>query len=125
MYVLIYDGECNLCSSFIRFVIWSNKNPHLFITDFNSNWTKENIRVDPNVDTMIFISNDEKYIYSDSIIHLLTTANKLFYPLVLGKLVPRNVRDAVYRIIARNRRKLFQKKTCPLPSQTEKKMFLN
>ncbi|WP_411213796.1 thiol-disulfide oxidoreductase DCC family protein [Terribacillus saccharophilus] len=123
--MLIYDGECNLCSNFIRFVIRINKNPRLFITDFNSNWTKENIHVDPNVDSMIFISNDERYIYSDSIINLLKSANKLFYPLVLAKLIPRTVRDAIYRVIARNRRKLFLKKTCPLPSQTEKRMFLN
>lgn len=125
MYVLIYDGECNLCSSFIRFVIRINKNPHLFITDFNSEWTKENISVDPDVDSMIFITKDEKYLYSDSIINLLTTANKFFCPLVLCKLVPRNLRDAVYRIIARNRRRIFHKHTCPIPSQNEKEMFLN
>ena len=33
--VLIYDGDCNLCSRFINLVVKVNKNDDLYITDFN------------------------------------------------------------------------------------------
>ena len=33
--VLIYDGDCDLCSRFINLVVKVNKNDDLYITDFN------------------------------------------------------------------------------------------
>ncbi|RLL43630.1 DUF393 domain-containing protein [Oceanobacillus piezotolerans] len=125
MPVLIYDGECNMCSSFIRFVVKINRNPELNITDFHSNWTKENVTLDPNVDSMIFITRDEQYIYSNAVIHLLVTANPRFSALLLLKLIPRSVRDTFYKFVARNRRKVFQNKTCPMPSKKAREMFLS
>ncbi|BCC45049.1 hypothetical protein BCJMU02_0358 [Bacillus cereus] len=59
MGILIYDGECNVCSKFIMFIVKINKNPNLNITDFNSNWTKKNIELDVNIDSMIFIANNK------------------------------------------------------------------
>ncbi|GAB3802718.1 thiol-disulfide oxidoreductase DCC family protein [Virgibacillus kimchii] len=126
MKVLIYDGECNMCSKFIRFIVRINKNPELFITDFNSNWTKENVQLNPNIDSMIFITENKEYIYSNSILHLLAGTNNLFKPLLILKLIPRKLRDALYKILAKNRRKILksQSQHCPIPSKKAKKMFL-
>ncbi|GAB6532917.1 hypothetical protein bcgnr5378_31450 [Bacillus cereus] len=124
MGILIYDGECNVCSKFIMFIVKINKNPNLNITDFNSNWTKKNIELDVNIDSMIFIANNKKYIYSDSVIELLCSANKMFMPLKIIKLVPKSCRDRIYKIIAKNRKNIMTNSTCPLPTEKFKSMLL-
>lgn len=125
MSVLIYDGDCNMCSSFIRFIVKINKNPELLITDFNSNWTKNNVELDPNLDSIIFLKKEKKFIYSDAVIYLLATANIWFRPILLLKFIPTCVRNRVYKFVARNRRKVFSNKSCSVPSRKAREMFLS
>lgn len=122
MNILIYDGQCNMCSNFIRFIIKINKNPDVKITDFDSQWSKDNI--DKSIDSMIFFKNDKKYIYSDAIINIIISANRLFLPLVIVKIIPKFIRNSVYKFIAKRRRKIMKNKTCPLPSKEENNIFL-
>lgn len=124
MQILIYDGECNMCSKFIRFIIRVNTNPNLHITDFNSNWTKKNIKLNPNVDSMIFISKGKKHIYSNSIIHLLAETNLFLKPLLGLKLIPKSLRNRAYRILSKNRKNIIKSDSCALPSKKAKNMFL-
>ena len=124
MPVLIYDGECNMCTRFIRFIVYVNRNPNLYITDFNSKWTQKNIQLNSNEDSMIFISKDKKYIYSNSILHLLSETNFLFKPILMLKMIPRPLRDKMYKILAGNRKKVFKSESCPIPSKEVKKIFL-
>lgn len=125
MQVLIYDGECNMCSRFIRFVVKINRNPELFITDFNSEWTKNNVKLEPDVDSMIFLTRDNKFIYSDSIIHLLVSANIGLASLLILKLIPKRLRDSVYKLIALNRKKILSNQSCPIPTRKARDMFLS
>lgn len=124
MEILIYDGECNMCSRFIRFISKVNKNPNLHITDFNSNWTNKNVKLDPSVDSMIFIKKNKKYIYSDSIIELLSSTNRIFIPLKIAKIIPKSCRDRGYKFLAKNRRKILNNNACPLPTDKLKSMYL-
>lgn len=124
MQVLIYDGECNMCSKFIRFIVFINRNPNLYITDFNSNWTNKNVKLNPNIDSMIFISKGKKYIYSNSILHLLSETIFMLKPLLIFKLIPKSIRDKAYKILAKNRRNIIKSDFCPIPSPKAKKMFL-
>jgi predicted DCC family thiol-disulfide oxidoreductase YuxK len=124
MKVLIYDGECNMCSKFVRLVVKLNRNPKLFITDFNSEWTKQNIRMNQSIDSMVFVSGFNKYIYSDAVINLATELDWKFKPVQVFKLVPKVVRDFAYKKVAENRKKLFKNTQCELPSEKFKKMYL-
>ncbi|MBK3497198.1 DUF393 domain-containing protein [Viridibacillus sp. YIM B01967] len=122
MSILIYDGQCNMCSRFIRFIVKINKNPTIKITNFDSQWSKDNI--DKSIDSMIFFENNKKYIYSDAVINILISANRLFLPLVIVKIIPKFIRNSVYKFIAKHRRKIMKNKHCPLPSKEENNIFL-
>lgn len=122
MVLLIYDGDCSMCSSFIRFIIRFNRNPDLKVTDLNDERIFDYI--DSNIDSIIFVKNNEKYIYSDAIILLLSSSNRLFTPILMLRLLPKKLRDYFYKIVARNRKQLFNNKSCRIPTEKERKMFL-
>lgn len=124
MPILIYDGECNLCSKFLRFIVGINKNPDLKITNLKSKWTQKNIELNPDIDSMFFIINKKRYIYSDAVIHLLATTHYIFKPLLLIKVIPKPIRDGVYRFVAKRRKNIFKNQSCPLLSKKAKQMFL-
>lgn len=122
MELLIYDGDCNMCSNFIRFIVRYNRNPDLKITDLNNKQISDYI--DPNIDSIIFVKNNQKYVYSDAILLLLASSNRLFIPILLLRLLPKSLRNHLYKIVARNRKQLFKNNSCRIPTEKEKRMFL-
>ena len=52
--------------TFVRLTVRLNDNPDLRITDFNTDWAKENYRPDNDVDSVIYMANGQTYIYSDA-----------------------------------------------------------
>lgn len=124
MKVLIYDGECNMCSMFVRFVVRMNKNPDLFITDFNSDWTARNVRIRRDTDSMMFISGLHQQLYSDAVIDLLSEIHWLFKPARILKFIPKVLRDKIYQVTAENRHRFFKTASCPLPSEKFRHMYL-
>ena len=125
MKVLIFDGDCSFCNFFVRFTVRINKNPELRITDFNTDWTKENHNPDDDIDSVIYIAEDKTYIYSDAVLHMLADANRLFKPVVLLKLIPKFIRDTVYKVIAKYRKNIPVKNVCERPSKKFSDMYLS
>ena len=111
-----------MCSNFIRFIIKINKNKNLRITSFGSDWTQQN-RI-PNIDSMIFIKGDRTYLYSDAVINIIVSANKFFYPLQLFKIIPKFLRNIIYKFIAKHRRKIMKVNRCPIPTEEEREIFI-
>ncbi|MEY8560684.1 DUF393 domain-containing protein [Jeotgalicoccus halotolerans] len=125
MKVLIFDGDCSFCNFFVRFTVRINKNPELRITDFNTDWTKENHKPDDDIDSVIYIAEDKTYIYSDAALHMLADTNRLFKPVVLLKLIPKFIRDTIYKVIAKYRKKIPVKNVCERPSKKFIDMYLS
>lgn len=124
MKVLIFDGECNFCSFFVRFTVNINENPELRITDFNTEWTKENYTPDNDIDSVIYIAEGRTYIHSDAVLHMLADANRLFKPVILLKLIPKFIRDTIYKLIAKYRKNIPVKNVCERPNQKFLDMYL-
>lgn len=124
MNVLIFDGDCSFCNFFVRLTVRLNDNPDLRITDFNTDWAKENYRPDNDVDSVIYMANGQTYIYSDAALHLMADANRWLKPFILLKLTPRFLRDTVYKLIAKYRKNIPVKSVCERPTQKFLDMYL-
>lgn len=125
MEVLVFDGDCNMCSAFVRFVIKHNNNNDFRITDFSSAWYHSKSESLPNVDSMLFVSKDKKvYTHSDAFIYVLTSINKKFYPLFILRVIPRIVRDNIYRLVAKYRRRIIRNKSCKIPTTSQRQYFI-
>ncbi|CEA01318.1 hypothetical protein BN1048_01330 [Jeotgalicoccus saudimassiliensis] len=124
MKVLIFDGDCSFCNFFVRFTVRINQNPELRITDFNTGWTNENYTPNSDTDSVIYINGRNTYIYSDAVLHMLADANRLFKPVILFKLIPKFIRDTIYKTIAKYRKNIPVKNICERPNQKFLDMYL-
>jgi predicted DCC family thiol-disulfide oxidoreductase YuxK len=126
--VVLFDGICNYCNSWVNFAIRNDKNARLRFATLQSatgQKLKEKYGVAPTVDSVILIDNDRAYTYSDAALRIakyLRWPAKALYALII---VPAFIRQPIYKWIARNRYKWFGKKdACMVPSAEIRGRFL-
>jgi len=127
--IILFDGICNMCNNTVDFLIRVDKNKKLQFASLQSNYAIKKIReinFSTNINSLIFIRNNNPYFYSDATAYILIEVGG-FYKL-LGKLIllfPKFIRDSVYKFIAKHRYQWFGKRNvCRVPNAEERKMFL-
>jgi predicted DCC family thiol-disulfide oxidoreductase YuxK len=88
--------------------------------------------LDPNdLDTVYVVKdyglpNQSLLARSDAILYLLTQLGGLWKLAGVGRVLPKAFRDAVYKIVARNRYRVFGKhESCMLPEPKHRQKFLD
>ena len=133
---ILYDGICGLCNGFVQFVL---RHDHAAIFRFASLQSplaarilsRHGVNAD-DLDTVYAVLNPDQS--SES---LLARSNTVIYVLKrLGgirrlaalalELIPRPIRDWGYRVIARNRYRIFGRhETCPIPDANQRDRFVD
>lgn len=131
MNIVLFDGLCNFCNSTVLQIIKYDKRNHLKFSslqsEFGKKMLKHNKMDEIDLSTIILIKN-EKEVYKEStavieIIKLLEGKPKIF---LIIKIIPRTIRDFFYRIISKNRYKLFGKReSCMIPTEEIRNKFLD
>ena len=128
--VVVFDGVCNLCNWGVKFIIRRDyKNKFLF-TSIQSNigpqlLLNHGIQTE-NIETFLLIKNGKPFTKSDAVFEILSEFKPGWKLLLIFRYIPKGLRDFAYRVIARNRYKLFGKKDqCMIPSPDIKAKFLD
>lgn len=127
--VIIFDGVCELCNASVNFIMkWEKRPDLLFTANQNEPGRKflTGFGEDPDgVSTIYLVENGKLYSRSTAALRI---ARRLRFPLNLlygFMIVPRFLRDVIYKWIARNRYRWFGKKEmCRIPSPEEMARFL-
>jgi predicted DCC family thiol-disulfide oxidoreductase YuxK len=127
--IILFDGVCNLCNGFVQFVIKRDPQAKLKFGTLQSNEAIELLlphHINPEeLNSVIFIVNNKVYTQSDAAIKIAQHLGSA-WPLAASLLIiPKFIRNAVYRFIAKNRYRWFGKKMqCMVPSPDLKSRFL-
>lgn len=127
--VILFDGVCNLCHGFVRFVVRRDpKEKFLFCSlqsETGKNFSKKIAITLQNMQTVILVSDDKFWVKSDAFLEVVRHLRFPWPTLILLQWIPRFFRDFLYDFIAKNRYHWFGKKEkCPLPSPELKRRFL-
>ena len=117
--VIIFDGQCLLCSAWVAFVVKHDRQAQFRFASAQSTFgraTYQRHALDPDaMTTMILLDGDCALTESDAALAIL---RKLGWPWRLVSafcLIPRFIRDGLYRFVARNRYRWFGTR-CWIPS---------
>ncbi len=128
--VILFDGVCNFCNSTINFVIeHDEKDIYKFASlqsDIGQEYLKKhNLPLD-DFDTFVLIDDGKFYVSSTAALLVAKDLNSIVKYLYIFLLIPRPIRDMVYKLIAKNRYSIFGKSdSCRIPTEKEKNKFLN
>jgi predicted DCC family thiol-disulfide oxidoreductase YuxK len=121
-HTVVFDGVCNFCNGAVNFIIKRDPEGVFAFTPMQSELAHE-LRV--RVDTFMLIKNDRCYVFSDAALEIAKNLTGLWFLLNMFKVVPRPIRDAAYKLFARNRYKLFGRtEACMVPSDEVSSRFV-
>lgn len=127
--VLFFDGVCHLCNGVVDWVI-QNETKHTIVfaplqgTTAAAKLSSEDRK---NLETLILVTEKGEILKrSDAVIFILSRTSGLGFALgFFLKLIPRFLRDAAYKFVAKNRYAWFgQRDSCRLPTPEEKGLLL-
>ena len=119
--IILYDGHCMLCSSFVQYVLRYDDRMFFRFCPIQSNKANDLLKeagyMDPvDLTTMLLITPTGVQTESTAALTILSRLKGLSPLLGLGWLLPAFARDAIYRVVARNRIRVFGARTeCFLP----------
>jgi predicted DCC family thiol-disulfide oxidoreductase YuxK len=136
MPIILYDGICGLCNRLVQFLLKRDKRGRLRFASLQSDFAAKVLRrhgIDPtDLDTLHVVENyeqsNERVLQRSNAI--LRAARELggFWAISasVARVLPRFLRDAVYRLVAQNRYRVFGKyDTCLLPEPNQRSRFLD
>lgn len=127
--VIVFDGVCNLCNGAVDFVIRRDKTG-IFRFTANQGAMGRSLLARYGFEgqgdrTILLIEGGMAYTRSEAALRVLGHLGWPWKAMGIFRVVPRPLRDWVYKQIARNRYRLFGKReTCRLPTPEERSRFL-
>lgn len=127
--IVLFDGVCNFCVGSVQFIIRRDREGAFRFASLQSDIGRE-LAVEHGVDPDAMNS---LLLFEQGKLHLRSTAalriaRRLRFPWHLARiflLVPRILRDPIYRLIAANRYRLFGKREeCMIPTPEIRERFL-
>jgi predicted DCC family thiol-disulfide oxidoreductase YuxK len=127
--VILFDGICNLCCGWVRFLIRHDKQMKFRFASFQSEAGEKLIKtlglITGNMETIIYLKENHILRYSSAVLEILKEMGGIWKILTVFKLIPTKIRDRIYQFIACKRYTFFGKRSsCLLPTPEIKKRFL-
>jgi predicted DCC family thiol-disulfide oxidoreductase YuxK len=127
--VILFDGFCNLCDRSVNLIIRKDPEKHFRFVALQSEagvFLQTHWSIPPETDSVILCENGTLYFQSEAFLRIV---QRLHFPgnlAITGWIIPRFLRDHLYRRIARHRFHWFGKRGyCRIPDKDERERFLS
>lgn len=126
--IIFFDGVCAMCNGFVDLMLRVDSKQVFLFAPIQGETAREllpPIGEDPEQWSMVYLDERGIHDQSDASLEVYRRLGGLWAPLGWLRFVPRFVRNPVYRLIARNRYRLFGKReVCRIPTAEERARFL-
>lgn len=127
--IIFFDGVCNLCNGAVQFAIQRDDQDIFRFTSLQSDVATIELAkygINPNqLNSIVLLEDGKVYQQSTAALRIARKLNNPWPLLYAFIIVPRFIRDGVYRFIAKYRYKWFGKKeSCWVPTADLKRKFL-
>lgn len=132
--VLLFDGNCGLCSRLVRLVMRADSKGALRFASLQGEYARELLARHPElegVDSIGWVeagevsSAERVAIRSEAILRLVHYLGYPWRTLAFGRVIPRSLRDRVYDWVARRRNRWYRDAVaCRLPSEDERRRMI-
>ena len=126
--VILFDGVCNFCNGAVNFIIRHDGEKKFKFAPLQSEIGKQmqaKYGIGEDVDSIILVENDKAYTYSTAGLRVAKGLRGIWSLGFVFIIVPKFIRDYLYRLFAKNRYRLFGRQdACMLPTPDVRERFL-
>ena len=128
--ILYFDGHCVLCNWWVRWLCKIDKKNIFFFSTLELISESEKNRLpleNPKIDSVIvWDQKSQPKVEAEAILYIIKRIGGLWSIFLIFKLIPLQLLNKLYRLIARKRKKWFGSYSkCPLPEKKIKHKFLS
>jgi predicted DCC family thiol-disulfide oxidoreductase YuxK len=126
--ILFFDGVCVLCNGLVDFALKHDHKKEFTFASLQGQTAHELIPAYTRGDlyTVVLVDGPNTYVESDAIIHLFMGFGGIFRIACMLRIIPKKLRDYLYRFVSKNRYRWFGKKaSCRLPLPEEKERIID
>ena len=129
--IIFFDGVCNLCNGFVRFVLRHERRPvHLFVTlqgETAARRLSSSLNASGDLQDSIFLYKEGKLVIKSAAFIEIAGGLEGYWRLArIALVVPRFLRDGIYDFVARNRYVWFGRTDqCMVPTPDIEARFLS
>lgn len=128
--IVVFDARCLLCSRWVKFLLKYDRRGVFRFASIQGEAGQAllagaGLRVD-RLETLLLVDGKRTWQHTGAILRVLHALGWPWRAAWLGWLIPAPIRDAAYRLVARNRYVLFgRSETCLVPPTDYSKRFLD
>ncbi|CAN5208932.1 thiol-disulfide oxidoreductase DCC family protein [soil metagenome] len=127
--LILFDGVCNLCNGFVNFLIVRDKKNKFQFGSLQSAKVQsiltEHQHSSNDISTVILIENNTLHSHSTAVLKIVRGLGGAWPLLYVFIIIPKPIRDFLYKLVAKNRYRLFGKKdACMIPTPKLKARFV-
>lgn len=128
--ILVFDGVCLLCSACVAFVLRHDRSGRICFAATQSSAGRallaaHSLDADDPL-SFLFVAAGRGHTQSDAVLRLLQSFGGVWRLTAVARLLPRPLRDAGYRWVARNRYRWFGRRDrCIVPDAALRSRFLD
>ncbi len=128
--ILLFDGVCNLCNGTVDFIMRHDRLGVVKLGSLQSRTGRE-LLTDAGLPedydaSLVLFEDGQVYTSSDAALRVARYLDAPWSWSGVLRIVPRPLRDVVYRWVSRNRYQWFGKRdTCRLPTEEERARFID
>ena len=128
--IILFDGVCNLCDTAVQLIIRKDPEDCFRFAAMQSPAGQALLArhglTELSAETMVLIDGTAIHLRSDAVIEIARRLPGRWSMVAWFAHVPRGLRDAGYRLVARNRFRWFgRRQACLMPSAETRRRFLD
>src|SRR5262245_20352389 len=119
--VILFDGVCNLCNGFVRFIIRRDDRRLFRFGTLQSEAGKALLtplaRNEGEMTSVVLLDNGHIYSESDAVIRILSELGPVWRFCRVFSVIPRVIRNGIYKLVSRTRYGIFGRRvSCMVPT---------
>lgn len=126
--IVLFDGECNFCNKWVRFICNRDTRKRFKFASLQSQAASKilaSFNAVISFDSIVLIESGKLYARSTAVLRILRQLDGPIKGLYALLLIPKIIRDSLYRIFSANRYRFFGKQdSCALPHEDLRARFL-
>ncbi len=128
--LILYDGDCGLCQKSVRFVLDRDPGGRFRFAALQSDVGRQVLKAanlpEDFADSLVLVDDVGTHTHSTAAVRIARQLDGPARLLAVGRFVPRPLRDAAYRLVARNRFRFFGKgDACETATEAERARFID
>lgn len=128
--IVLFDGLCTVCDASVQAILKRDpKGVFRFASlqgDFGQEVLKRTGLPADELQTMILLEDGETHYRSTAVLRILRRLGGVWRLFYVFRFIPAPLRDAIYRLVAKNRHRLFGRmEACRIPTPEERSRFID